>query len=494
LKRLLTCNFVRQRLLFLFIAILVIKAIFLAIDPYPAFMLGDSASYLTTALIRWIPPDRSFVYGFILRKLIINSHSLLPVVWVQVALSALTAWLVGFCLVRYFKCRFWIAAVCALLCAAEPLQLMFERFILSDSLAASLFALFCLTVFSYMRRENYLVLAAMQFLSTFLVSLRLSFLPFAILSSFLVPLVSSRAIEFYKSFRTSQFGGTTSRAKLVTPVLVGLIISIGLSQYFLLRYRVWYGDLIHKAPAYSYQAGSFLLAVAVPLVHPDDFAMPEVRDEVFKKLKHPLADPSLRAVHHWMKGGMNESIKEVIGNDDISNRVMQVTALNAIKRNPLGLVKLSGSTLSQFLKPRDLRATLLVEEGQDNPASSDLVALIWHDFAFDLSNRHFDSLAKLWHSWAIPWYWFLLASPLIYPLALFLTRQPIGPPHLMCELFALLIVLATIVPVERAVTRYLITEGWLAFIMIGSLFSSPSILTTAMPEAEHAASKAQSIK
>src|SRR5262249_20241125 len=159
------------------------------------------------------------------------------------------------------------------------------------------------------------------------------------------------------------------------------------------------------------------------------------------------------------------------GNDEVSDRVMRVTALNAIKRNPLGLVRLSGYMFVQFFRPHHLRATLLVEEGQDNPASSNLVALVKHDFAFDLLYRHFDSVTKLWHGWAISWYWFLLISPLLYPVALFVTHQHIGPHHIICELFALLIVFATIVPVERTVTRYLITEGWLVFIMIGSLFA-----------------------
>ena len=48
-------------------AMIAVKAAWLAVDADPAVFFGDSESYLATALEGWIPPDRSFVYGYILR-------------------------------------------------------------------------------------------------------------------------------------------------------------------------------------------------------------------------------------------------------------------------------------------------------------------------------------------------------------------------------------------------------------------------------------------
>ena len=57
-------------------AVLAGKATWLAIDAAPAVFLGDSESYLATALEGWIPPDRSFAYGYVLRPLAVWTGSL----------------------------------------------------------------------------------------------------------------------------------------------------------------------------------------------------------------------------------------------------------------------------------------------------------------------------------------------------------------------------------------------------------------------------------
>ena len=56
-----------MRLLYVFLAILIVKGVFLILDPTPAYFLGDSESYLATSVIHWIPPDRSFLYGLLIQ-------------------------------------------------------------------------------------------------------------------------------------------------------------------------------------------------------------------------------------------------------------------------------------------------------------------------------------------------------------------------------------------------------------------------------------------
>ena len=41
--------------------ILALNFFLLALDPQPKLVLGDSGSYLLTALRGWVPPDRSFL-------------------------------------------------------------------------------------------------------------------------------------------------------------------------------------------------------------------------------------------------------------------------------------------------------------------------------------------------------------------------------------------------------------------------------------------------
>ena len=45
------------------VLVLAIKLLLLWLDPTPKLFLGDSGSYIRTALIRSIPRDRSYFYG-----------------------------------------------------------------------------------------------------------------------------------------------------------------------------------------------------------------------------------------------------------------------------------------------------------------------------------------------------------------------------------------------------------------------------------------------
>ncbi|HLC13603.1 MAG TPA: hypothetical protein VJK31_10130, partial [Chthoniobacterales bacterium] len=45
------------------------KLLLLMLDPSPKFYMGDSRSYIATAVTGWIPPDRSFFYGYVIRWL-----------------------------------------------------------------------------------------------------------------------------------------------------------------------------------------------------------------------------------------------------------------------------------------------------------------------------------------------------------------------------------------------------------------------------------------
>jgi hypothetical protein len=53
--------------------------------------MGDSASYIWTALTEWIPADRSYFYGYVVRWLAVWPHSFAPLLLSQTLASAVTA-------------------------------------------------------------------------------------------------------------------------------------------------------------------------------------------------------------------------------------------------------------------------------------------------------------------------------------------------------------------------------------------------------------------
>ena len=73
------------------VIVLFIKGAILYLDSRPMFFLGDSESYIATAMHCWIPLDRSFVYGFIIRFIAVFTHSLAVLVAFQALLSTFTA-------------------------------------------------------------------------------------------------------------------------------------------------------------------------------------------------------------------------------------------------------------------------------------------------------------------------------------------------------------------------------------------------------------------
>ena len=58
--------------------IFAIKLLLLWLDPTPKLFLGDSGAYIWTALTGWIPSDRSYFYGYLVRWLAVWPHSFGP--------------------------------------------------------------------------------------------------------------------------------------------------------------------------------------------------------------------------------------------------------------------------------------------------------------------------------------------------------------------------------------------------------------------------------
>jgi len=253
----------------LLIAILAIKAVLFALDAEPSFHLQDSAVYLATAIGKWIPPDRSFFYGLLLRPIALWPRSLTAMVLMQATLSGIASWLIAVCLLRYFAVGFRIAALCSIACALEPLQLVAERYVATESVATFVFAVLLLAIFSYLKTSSLSLLALIQILAVLLVSLRVSFVPLAWIISFFIPLASRRAVSFWRSSAQSlrRMPGGFKWLSGTLFVLLSLLLSVGLSQSLLFGYRHLYGELLDRPPAYTYRAGS-LMAADVPRVEP----------------------------------------------------------------------------------------------------------------------------------------------------------------------------------------------------------------------------------
>src|SRR5690242_16617111 len=99
------------------LVIVCLKLFLFGIDPNPKLFMGDSGSYLWTALSGWIPPDRSFLYGFVIRWVSLTTHSLNSLLLLQAFLAANTAILLVFICRQFFLLSARLAYSAGFVCA-----------------------------------------------------------------------------------------------------------------------------------------------------------------------------------------------------------------------------------------------------------------------------------------------------------------------------------------------------------------------------------------
>jgi len=204
------------------------------VDRHPMFFWGDSASYIWTALTGWIPPDRSFLYGFFIRAVAVTTGSLLYLVIAQVCLSGICAIILADILIRFFNVKRWLAFSIALLMSFEPLQLMYERYVMTETIALTVFSLYLWVILHYLEDTKIRWLWLLQGMAVLLISIRLAFIPQVWICSMLVPLIAAP---------TLLVGSGLSGMKGVGRIAIHLIMSIFLLYLFSAGYRHMNGYL-----------------------------------------------------------------------------------------------------------------------------------------------------------------------------------------------------------------------------------------------------------
>lgn len=444
----------RSSLVWICFVVLAVKVGAFWADPYPSFHFGDSGAYLATALIKWIPPDRSFLYGFFLRPLVLGSHSLMPVILVQVALSAAASILTGFLLLRFFGANVLTAALFACLSSVEPIQLMGERFIMTEAIATFGFAVYVLAGVYFLRSERTTVLVAVQVIGLLLVSLRYSFIPLVAVCSLLLPLLAWVKLP-------------TSNRKLRLTWLLASVVTI---QLLFFGYRQVYGYLSGTQPAFLSRDGDFLVADMAPIVRVSDFPIATEREHLQRELKIPLTDIKNRRLHRWVDGGLCQAILRISnGDEERANRLAKRMALRAMRRDPFGVVHLAFLTYSDFLRPSQMRWALQLDAGHFVDPTDNDVLMIRSWFAVDARDRYYGSLTKRWEERASFWCSLMVLLPFLYICFCSVGRNCSIPNDLFLVTMSLCILASAVGPVEIANPRYLVPLPWLSILMLGIL-------------------------
>lgn len=323
------------------VALCALKLAVLGIDPTLRFFLGDSASYLHTALTGWIPPDRSFLYGWILRASAVASHRLMAIALLQSLFGVATACLL-FAIARHdLALGRRTSAALALLLALEPAQLFYERMLMAESAGTLCFVAMIAAGLAWLRRPHWLWPGLWALAGILAVALRMSLLPVVLGFALLPPLVARLADSPALPWR--RFATHLALAALAT-----LCAHKG--------YQHLYGRLAPSRPDYMADSGYFRLGLVAPLVTPAQVARVGLPPDLLDRVGPPLHDPAAREAQIWSEDGLIARVREAAGAG--GNRAARKLAAYALRDDPLGLVRMGASTLRGYFDPAAVRSRL----------------------------------------------------------------------------------------------------------------------------------------
>ena len=228
--------------------IVALKFVLLGLDPLPQLFMGDSGSYLWTALSGWIPPDRSFLYGYVIRWSSLGTGSLTSLLILQAFLGAATAILVTIICLSIFGLASRLSYLFGLLCSLDPLQLVWQRYVMTETVSLFFYAFALFFSFLYLKHRRLWPLAVVEILSMFVISFRMSYLLVAQISAVLLPLIA-----FLPEIRAAFRKHPSTLSKTSGPKSAGLHLTFSVLLMFLLQqgYRQLNGSLASREPALS---------------------------------------------------------------------------------------------------------------------------------------------------------------------------------------------------------------------------------------------------
>jgi len=404
--------------------ILVLNFLLLAFDPLPKLFMGDSGSYLWTALSGWMPPDRSFLYGYVIRWSSLWTESLTSLLILQAFLGAITAILVALVCRWIFGLASRLSYLFGLLCSLDPLQLVWERYVSTETISLFFYGLMLLFSFLYLKQRRLWELAILQILSVFVISFRMSYLLVVQMSAVLLPLIAFlpeiwAAVRKHSSTLLKVSGVKSAGLHLVFSILLMLVLQQG--------YRQINGRLAGREPAYLHASGLSLLATWAPALKRTDSPDPRLSELIAEGGQFHLNDIRARARQLYSPGYLVARWKQIEPNAAVSSRVAKQTALNALLRRPLGVATLGAKTFLGYWDFSQIHRQATTELGRDLPKEI-TSALAAH---FRLSPARYGDVKKYtllqgYFLRAQPYYYLVLLAPFLCSGLIFFVSEGYG--------------------------------------------------------------------
>ena len=407
------------------LAILVLKFVLLALDSSPKFYLGDSISYIWTALTGWIPDDRSYFYGFVIRWSALWTHSFLSLLIVQALLGCVVAIVVAWICRVIVDLPERFAYLFGFLCAIDPLEMIWERYVMTETCSLFFYALVLQQSFLYLRDRRLTTLVLVQFLAVMTIGFRMVFLiPVQIMAvvlpliAFLWPNRPAQTVAAVLPHRVSFLRRRIFWQHLAVSLAVMILLDQG--------YQRAYGFLTHRQPAHLHAAGYFLLALCAPALQPEDATDPRLAKIIEQGDQFSLRDFSLRNDQRFIKGYLISRWRQAEPDRVKSSKIATQTAYRAIRRDPVAFIGFAARTYLILWRPHEMKRFAqwdLNPDGKLNEAQLKYLGEKFHWAGRADVGAEPRTFTQSFYLVATPWFFLPMLSPVLGLLSLFVAQN-----------------------------------------------------------------------
>jgi hypothetical protein len=404
-------------------------------------------------LTGWIPPDRSYFYGYLVRWLALWPHGFTPLLFTQAFASGVTAIVFALICSRFFEMSNSLSFLFGLLCALDPCQLVWERYVMTETFSLLVYVLVLYWSFAYLRDRRVWQLAVVQALSVVLIGFRISYLPVVQVCTVLLPIIAFArcALPVFRD-RSKALG---SPNELLSTGFEHLVISVALMFVIHGAYKHVNGLLSKREPAYLSDTGAHLVAVWAPALQPSDATDPRFRDLIANGHQFQIASLGLRDAQQFGEGFLIDRWSRIEKSAKKRDQVARETAINALRRHPMDIVGLTLKTYMQYWGVRSIKRQAEQDLGYGE-LTDDQIRMLAERFRFitvkTLPVQPF-SLLQRYFLGAWPYYFIVIISPLTCAIATWIARYRGFASLLFVHASILMLAVTALSP--RASIRYL---------------------------------------
>lgn len=424
--------------------ILLVNAIWLAVDPILRIYMGDSMVFLQAAKEFSTPAARSYPYGwalFVFTRPFSSPHAMLAFNLLCTVFAALG--LFGW-LRMLLRLPLWICLVATVAFSTEPAQVFMVRMVMAESfgLAALVGTFLCLSLYLRSGRLAWFALATLVGLGA--AALRTNFLPLVLGMS----LVAMFLYLLDKPARRGRFKNAG----------VALLVLIGMHA----GYTHLYGRSVGQPAGYVAHTGMMAIGLVAPLIKPEHFQGTGVSGDILQKVSLPLDDHWQRGNHIWSPQGLWAELGKASPNPEL---VARTVTRRAMLDDPIGLLKINIETLGGYFDQQKAYWRMRDDMGVIAPDTR-AIELIQGWFGWDVRGlSQQDSPARDFFSHAGRWLEFCLFA--LLPLALVTMaigwRRPARAQYLLLGFTSMGLLACHLLFVHIVSFRYLHPLPWFVF-------------------------------